>query len=137
MKPRITSHFLWIFLYLISLTDLIQSGKGPLILAHFSSMCILVFLFHKLSLDTMICICKADSPLWWERYLVQFGVVLLPSQLKQKVSSSCGTLQDAGTSRAKLFVENLFLLFMAERSSACSEIAPINLNMQYKVLIYV
>ena len=81
LKSTITSHFLWTFLCLISLTNLIQSGKGPLILVHFSSMCILVFLFHKLSLDTMIYICKADSPMWWESYLVQSGVVLVPSQL--------------------------------------------------------
>lgn len=137
LKSTITSHFLWTFLCLISLTNLIQSGKGPLILVHFSSMCILVFLFHRLSLDTMIYICKADSPMWWESYLVQSGVVLVPSQLKQRDSSSWGTLQDEGTLRAKLLFENLFLLFIAERSSACSEIPPINLNTQYKVLIYV
>lgn len=84
LKSTITSHFLWTFLYLISLTNLIQSGKGPLISVNFPSMCILVFLFHKLSLGTMMYICKADSPMWWESYLVQFGVVLFPSQLKQR-----------------------------------------------------
>ena len=70
-------------------------------------------------------------------FLSALPLVLVPSQLKQRDSSSWGTLQDEGTLRAKLLFENLFLLFIAERSSACSEIPPINLNTQYKVLIYV
>lgn len=61
----------------------------------------------------------------------------VPITAETKRQSSCGTLQDEGTLRAKLFFENVFLLFIAERSSACSEIPPINLNTQYKVLICV
>lgn len=38
-------------------------GKGSLISLHFSSMCVLVFLFHKLSLETMTNICETDSPM--------------------------------------------------------------------------
>lgn len=42
----------------------------------------------------------------------------VPITAETKRQSSCGTLQDEGTLRAKLFFENVFLLFIAERSSA-------------------
>ena len=136
LKPTITSYFLWTFLFLISLTNLNQSGKRALLLVYFSFVCFLVFLFHKLSLDTMTYTCETDSPMWWESYLVWIELVLFTSQLKQVDSSSCSTLQDEKTPWAKLFFANLFLLFIADGSSFCSEIPLINLNTQYKILIY-
>lgn len=64
-------------------------------------------------------------------------VVLFPSQVKQVDNSSCRTQQDERTPRAKLFVRNLSLLFIADGSSVCSEMPPIKLNTQYKIPIFI
>ena len=64
------------------------------------------------------------------------GSGVFTPQLKLVDSSVCSTQQEEKIARAKLFIGNLFLMFVANRSSVCSEI-PTNPNTQYKITIYV
>ena len=79
----------------------------------------------------LLCVMGEFSSVDW------YGAVLFISSLKQVDNSSRSTQEGERTPRAKLFVGNLFLLFIADGSNVCSKIPPINLNTRHKILIYV